>query len=272
MSSSDKLNPDRESVAEIVLALAHDCSNLLAVAELSARSAARDVNEGTRAHTDLTIVREVIDRIGVIMQRIRVLSRKDALVPELLSLNDIVRYVSSILRPLFGEGVDLTLKLDPALPTVEADRLQVEQVVLNLLLNAREAIAPRGQIAVETAAVVIDKPNADGGRLPQGEYAHLAVIDSGPGMSEATMAQAFEPFFTTKLAGRGSGLGLAGSRRIIEHYGGLIVLQSEPGRGTRVEVFLPARIPAALPGLTRGPSTHRQAPEARASHSRVSRS
>lgn len=271
MPSSDKpVEPDRESIAQLVLALAHDCSNLLAIAELGARNAARDLPRGTRAHGDLQIVRDVIDRMGVMMQRIRAFSRPHEVVPEPLNLNDLVRYVSSILAPLFGDRAALRLSLDPALPVIEADRLEMEQVLMNLLLNAREATAPQGHIAVQTRAIVIDKTDAGNhAALTTGVYAQVTVTDTGRGMTEATLARVFEPFFTTKVAGAGTGLGLAGSRRIVERSGGSILIESDTRQGTRVKVLLPARIAGALGHPRRTPGARRQP---RATGASVSRS
>jgi signal transduction histidine kinase len=270
MSPRDKT--DREDIAELVLALAHDCSNLLAVAQLSLRSAGRALDRGAPAHANLQIVREIIDRMGVMMQRIRALSRGHDLVPELLSLNDLARYVCSILGPVFGEQARLTLRLDPALPLIEADRLEMEQVLMNLLLNARAASAPGGQIGVETCTVVIDKASASTTRRPAtGVYARLTVIDTGRGMTEAALAHVFEPFFTTKAAEEGTGLGLAGSRRIVERCGGCIFIHSDTNRGTRVEVLLPARSAGALVG-SRATGHRRRPAVASASMKRVARS
>jgi signal transduction histidine kinase len=263
MSSRRKIGAaDRDSIAEIVLALAHDCSNLLAVAEFSAASAAREVDQESWASANLRIVRDALDRLSVMMQRIRAYSGRQEIVPEALSLNDLVKYVSSTLGPFLGEHVTLTQMLEPALPAIEADRLEMEQVLMNLLLNAREAIAPQGRIAVETRTIVLEEPRVNtSGHLGAGIYVLLAVADSGPGMSQATLARVFEPFFTTK--GDGGGLGLAGSRRIVERYGGSIFIESSPGQGTRVEVFVPTRTPAA-------PAGPRRAPVARARQSSAS--
>jgi len=246
MSGKDSTGaPDRESVAESVLALAHDCNNLLAVAQLIARRAARTLDRGTSALTDLKVVLDTIDRMGVLMHRIRALSRPD-LVLEPLNLNDLVRYVSSLLGPLFADHVDLALELDPALPAIEADRLEMEQVLMNLLLNGREAIASEGRIVVETTTIVIDRPTSGARKLATGAYVRLAVTDTGQGMTKAALAHVFGPFFTTKAAGEGSGLGLAGSRRIVERLGGSILINSDIGLGTRVEVFLPVHAPSAV--------------------------
>jgi two-component system cell cycle sensor histidine kinase/response regulator CckA len=271
MTSRDKSDaPDRESIAQLVLALAHDCGNLLAIAELGARNAARDLPRGTRAHGDLQIVRDVIDRMGVMMQRIRAFSRAHEVVPEPLNLNDLARYVSSILAPLFGGRAVLRLNFEPALPPIEADRLEMEQVLMNLLLNAREATAPQGHIDVETRVVVID--NTDAGNkaaLATGVYAQLTVSDNGRGMTEATLAQVFDPFFTTKSVGAGTGLGLAGSRRIIERSGGSILIESDARQGTRVKVLLPARTAGALGQPRRAPGAR---PQPQATGASVSRS
>jgi two-component system cell cycle sensor histidine kinase/response regulator CckA len=265
MSGKDNVGaPHRESVAELVLALAHDCNNLLAVAQLSARRVARTLDRGTPALGDLKVVLDTIDRMGVLMQRIRALSRPHDLALEALNLNDLVRYVSSILGPLFGDHVDLALELDPALPAIEADRLEMEQVLMNLLLNGREAIASEGRIVVDTTTIVIDGPTAGARKLATGAYVRLAVTDTGQGMTEAALAHVFEPFFTTKTAGEGSGLGLAGSRRIVERLGGSIFIKSDVGLGTRVDVFLPIHAPSAV-GDPRTPlrgSTSGQRPSA----------
>ena len=256
--------PDRESAAELLLALAHDCSNLLAVAELGARNAARALTPGSRASRDLQTVRDVINRMGVMLQRIRAFARPHASAPEPLNLNDLVRYVSSLLAPILGDPAGPRLNLDPALPVVEADRLELEQVLMNLLLNASQAASPQGKVAVETRTLVLDRPRT-GSRAPvaTGVYAQLAVSDTGRGMSEEALAHVFEPFFTTKAPGEGSGLGLAGSRRIVERCGGSIFIESAPHQGTRVEVLLPARTSGSLNQPWRLQSSSPQTPSAR---------
>jgi CheY-like chemotaxis protein len=162
--------------------------------------------------------------------------------------------MEKMLRRLLGEDIDLATTLDPAAGTVSADPGQLEQVLLNLAVNARDAMPGGGRLSVATSRFTLGEEHIERRhRMPPGDYACLAVTDTGVGMDEATQAHLFEPFFTTKEVGKGTGLGLATVYGIVKQSGGFIWVYSESGRGTTVKVYLP-RMPGAAEAPFPGPA------------------
>jgi CheY-like chemotaxis protein len=168
------------------------------------------------------------------------------LVPELLNLNGVVLELESMLRPLIGEDVELTTKLDPALGPIEADPGQLHQVIMNLVVNARDAMPDGGRVTIETANANVGG-NDEG--IEPGRYVTMTVRDSGEGMDEGLLGQIFEPFFTTKESGKGTGLGLATVYGIVKQSGGYVAVESEVGRGSAFTIYLRRAdgIPQAAP-------------------------
>jgi CheY-like chemotaxis protein len=167
-------------------------------------------------------------------------SRSQVFEPKVVSLNDVVAGMSGLLRRLVGSDVNLTTTLDTALGSVKADPVQLEQVLMNFVVNARDAMPRGGRLHVGTANVTIEESDAHTRpRIPPGTYVRLAVTDTGVGMDEATRARIFEPFFTTKPPGRGTGLGLATVYGIVAQSGGHITVDTKPGLGSSFRVFLP---------------------------------
>jgi CheY-like chemotaxis protein len=176
--------------------------------------------------------------------------------PKVLDLNKLVTGLSTMLRRLIGEDVDLQLVLRPDLGMVSADPGQIEQVLMNLVVNARDAMPKGGTLTIETANVDLDETySARHLAVRPGPYAQIAVSDNGGGMDEVTQARLFEPFFTTKASGRGTGLGLSTVFAIVKQNGGNLDVYSVPNRGTSVKVYLP-RIdrPAAVEAETSRPT------------------
>ena len=230
-----------DSIGRLAGGVAHDFNNLLTVI-LSCAEALR-TGLAARLAPDPEDVEEILaagERARDLTRQLLSFARRQVIAPVALDMNKVVRGSERLLRRLLGEDIELQVKLQPALWPVRCDPGQLEQVVMNLSVNARDAMPGGGTLTLETANVLLAE-GADG-RAPRaspGEYVRLAVRDSGTGLSEEARAHLFEPFFTTKPAGRGTGLGLATVYGIVRQSGGHIRAESERDRGTLFEVFLP---------------------------------
>ncbi|MGH6928797.1 MAG: ATP-binding protein, partial [Dongiaceae bacterium] len=183
------------------------------------------------------------ERGASLVQRLLAYSRKQALAPAELDLNGLAADMEDLLRRTLGEDVDVELKLSPRLWTAMADRGQVENALLNLAVNARDAMPDGGKLTIETGNVGLDKDYADlNAEVLPGDYVMLAVTDTGTGMSADVIERAFEPFFTTKEVGKGSGLGLSMVYGFARQSGGHVKIYSEVGHGTAVRLYLPRHI------------------------------
>jgi CheY-like chemotaxis protein len=242
-----------ESVGRLAGGVAHDFNNLLTVINghcdlLLARLSAADplrfsVNE----------VRSAGERAAALTQQLLAFSRRQILQTRVLDLNAVIRETASLLKRLIGEDVQLAISLDPALGMIKADPGQISQVLLNLAVNARDAMQNGGHLTLETANVEFDESHAAAHEdLQAGRYVQLAVSDDGTGIDEETQRHLFEPFFTTKEQGKGTGLGLATVYGVVRQSGGWISVSSEPGTGSTFRIYLPAvdapaESPAAVP-------------------------
>jgi len=222
-----------EAIGRLAGGVAHDFNNLLTViggyAGLLEQSGAADPSVREAADE----ITAAADRAAGLTRQLLALSRRQLATPKAVDVNALITGLEPMLRRTLPESIEIELSLDASLPAVEADPSQLDQVLLNLSLNARDAMPQRGHLRIETRRGI-------GGRL-----VHLVVSDTGVGMSEATRLRAFEPFFTTKPAGEGSGLGLSTTYGIVRQIGGSIMLESAPGCGTRVIIDLPAASTAA---------------------------
>jgi len=228
-----------DTVGQLAGGIAHDFNNLLAVILNYADFVAEALPEGD-LRRDVEEIQHAATRAADLTRQLLIFARREVTNPQVLDLNLVVGGVEKLLRRTIGEHVELVLKLAKDLPCVRADPGQIEQVFLNLTLNARDAMPGGGQLVVETSAVELDSGYYAGHPdLAAGRYVRLSVSDTGSGMSREVAARAFEPFFTTKPAGRGTGLGLATVYGIIIQAGGNIDIYSELGTGTRVSIQLP---------------------------------
>jgi PAS domain S-box-containing protein len=229
-----------ETVGQLAGGIAHDFNNLLAVILNYADFVADELPEGD-LRRDVEEIQRAATRAADLTRQLLIFARREVTNPQVLDLNDVVAGVEKLLRRTIGEDVALVLSLADDLPCVRADPGQIEQVFLNLTLNARDAMPRGGRLVVETSAVDLDSAS-DPGRpgVTAGRYVRLSVSDTGAGMTEAVAARAFEPFFTTKAPGQGTGLGLATVYGIVIGAGGNIAIESDVGRGTRVSINLPA--------------------------------
>jgi two-component system, cell cycle sensor histidine kinase and response regulator CckA len=237
-----------EAVGRLAGGIAHDFNNLLMAIQGYGDFALGKL-DGHPARADVQEVKRAADRAASLTGQLLAFSRKQVLRPEVLDLNEVVREVDGMLRRLIGEHVDVQVALDPQLPRVRLDRGQIEQVLMNLVLNARDAMTGGGTLTVTTRRVDVSPARAERVvGLEPGPHALLVVGDTGLGMDSDTRAHAFEPFFTTKEQGKGTGLGLATVYGIVSQSGGTVVLDSAPGKGTAVSIYLPVAVETrALP-------------------------
>jgi len=229
-----------EAVGRLAGGVAHDFNNLLTV--ITGYSdlllAKRDLQEGQR--TALEQIRRSAERGGALTNQLLAFSRRQPLQPRTIHLNELVLQIEKLLRRLIGEDIELVTIPAAARDVAEADPGRLEQVIMNLAVNARDAMPDGGKLTIETGTVQLSEsfPARQLGVKPGG-YVTIAVVDTGVGMDEQTQSHLFEPFFTTKSAGRGTGLGLATAYGIIRQSGGAIGFFSELGLGTTARIYLP---------------------------------
>ena len=230
-----------EAVGQLAGGVAHDFNNILTAIVGYADLLAADFGPTDRHLEDLEEIRKAARRAAALTRQLLAFSRKQVLEPRVIDLNAIVQNLDKMLRSLMSENIELKAEYAPGLAAARADPNQLEQVIMNLAINARDAMPQGGTLTIETGNATLDEDYAARHvSVVPGEYVMLAVSDTGCGMDEDTKARIFEPFFTTKPAGRGTGLGLSTVYGIVKQSGGNIWLYSEPGKGTTFKVYLPA--------------------------------
>ncbi|MFI5401606.1 MAG: PAS domain S-box protein [Planctomycetota bacterium] len=246
-----------ESIGRLAGGVAHDLNNQLSVIMGSVELAHRSLDRNGTVVTELRRIQAAGERAAALTQQLLAFGRKQVLNPRLLGLNTLVANVRDMVGRILGDDIRLCLKLG-RVGQVRVDPLQIEQVILNLVINARDAMPHGGRLVISTEEVALEEGP---GGLPRGRYALLRVADTGIGMNSETLARAFEPFFTTKEVGKGTGLGLAVAHGIVTQSGGHIDAESAPGEGATFRIHLPvvegeAHAEAApVPAAARGSET-----------------
>ncbi len=252
-----------EAVGQLAGGIAHDFNNLLTAILGNTQLLLRDLPPGDASRADVEEIRKASDRAAALTRQLLAYSRRQMLQPEVLDLNAVVADMDRMLRRLIGEHLEfVTSSTADDLGRVRADRSQIEQVIVNLALNARDAVPEGGTVTIETGNASLDEAfvRTHLGSVA-GAYVMLAISDTGTGMDAAVRAHLFEPFFTTKPVGKGTGLGLATVYGVVKQSGGYITVDTAPGRGSRFTVYLPrlaaAGSPAALPNRAEPPAARR---------------
>ncbi len=244
-----------EAVGRLAGGVAHDFNNLLTVIDgYSNLLLDRHDDPADPMRHDIEQIKRAGERASNLTRQLLAFSRKQILKPTIIDLNMVVTDMEKLLRRLLGEDISIHTHLEPTLGRIKADRGQLEQVIMNLAINARDAMPGGGQLTLETANVTLDELyTRQKVEVEAGNYVLLAISDSGIGMSQETVSHIFEPFFTTKEQGKGTGLGLATVHGIIKQSGGHINVYSELGQGTTFKIYLPP-FQEVAPGSVAAPS------------------
>ena len=228
-----------EAIGRLAGGVAHDFNNILSII-IGHGELLLAMGNDERTRSGIQQIQRAAERAASLTQQLLAFGRKQVLQPTILDLNEAVAEVQTMLARVIGEDIELIAKLHPSLGTVKADPGQVEQVLMNLAINARDAMPQGGRLTMETSNEEINPERGRDLDLTPGHYVMLRVSDTGHGMDNTTLSHIFEPFFTTKPVGKGTGLGLATVYGIVKQSGGSIQVESEAGRGTEFRILLPA--------------------------------
>lgn len=230
-----------EAIGRLAGGVAHDFNNILAIINACTEFLRDRIDPAAEPSRYVDNIKKAIERGSALTKQLLAFSRTSAIQPRVLDLNERLKDIGKLLRPLMGEDVEILIASKSPSAVVEADPGQLDQVVVNLAVNARDAMPRGGKFILETGAVKFDEAFADQHQaMAAGKYVVLAVSDTGFGMDEATISRIFEPFFTTKELGKGTGLGLATVYGIVKQSAGHILVYSEPGHGTTFKIYLPS--------------------------------
>ncbi len=229
-----------EAVGRLAGGIAHDFNNLLMVVSGYTEVLLDQLTSAHPLHSKVEAIQQASDRATTLTRQLLAFSRKQHLELKVIDVNAIVADMERLLRPLIGEDIELTTSLAPAVGCTRADAGQLEQVIMNLVVNAKDAMSNGGKICIRTASVTLDDSyRPENSFIKHGPYVLISVSDNGQGMDRETQARIFEPFFTTKEKGKGTGLGLSTVYGIIKQSGGYVFVQSELGRGTVFTIYFP---------------------------------
>jgi PAS domain S-box-containing protein len=245
-----------EAIGRLAGGVAHDFNNILGIINACTEFLRDRINPAAEPSLYVENIKKATERGASLTKQLLAFSRTSAIQPRVLDLNERLRDISKLLRPLLGDDVEVLIVPKSPSAVVEADPGQLDQIVVNLAVNARDAMPRGGKFILETGAVRFDEAFADQHQaLPAGKYILLTVSDTGTGMDEATVSRIFEPFFTTKETGKGTGLGLATVYGIVKQSAGHILVYSEPGHGTTFKIYLPSADHKIGAGSTAEPET-----------------
>jgi two-component system cell cycle sensor histidine kinase/response regulator CckA len=252
-----------EAIGRLAGGIAHDFNNMLMAILGHTELLLIRLTPADPMRASIETIQATAERAAALTRQLVTFSRKQVISPRVLSLNTVVTDMNKMLRRLIGEDVEVVYALDPALGSVRIDPTQAEQIVMNLAVNARDAMPKGGRLTIRTSHETMDEERARWRvDVEPGEYVELSVADTGIGMDEQTLARIFEPFFTTKVQGKGTGLGLSTVYAIVQQNNGHLEVESEPGRGTTFVIRLPrvagavaVERPVEQPELPRGTET-----------------
>jgi PAS domain S-box-containing protein len=252
-----------EAVGLLAGGVAHDFNNLLMLIQGHNERLRAHFADGDPAHKEALGIEQAVNRAAGLTRRLLAFSRKQVVQPQVLNLNEVLGEVAKMLDRLIAKDISLLVTLSPSLWPVKADPGQLEQVILNLVVNSRDAMPQGGKLVIETKNVEISSTTPwqrDG--APPGQYVMLAVRDTGIGMGAETQAHMFEPFFTTKEPGKGTGLGLSIVYGVVKQNGGWTRVDSNPGQGTTFEIYIPRAEEVVSPVTSSAPKREpRRAPQ-----------
>jgi two-component system, cell cycle sensor histidine kinase and response regulator CckA len=227
-----------ESLGRLAGGVAHDFNNLLMIISGYAQIMEERLGPESPLRRNTQQILKAAERAASLTRQLLAFSRKQVLAPQVVELNFVVEDTARMIKRLIGEDVDFSVELDPALWTIRADPGQLTQILLNLSVNARDAMPAGGKLSIRTCNCEVDATRA-AGRFAPGSYAMLVVSDTGVGMTKEVKRHLFEPFFTTKPAEKGTGLGLATVYGVVKQSGGFITVHSEVGQGAIFEIYFP---------------------------------
>ena len=230
-----------EAIGTLAGGVAHDFNNLLTVIIGNAELALIDVIKNESLRTEIEEIKKAGERAASLTRQLLAFSRKQIVQPKILDINELLTDIKKMLGRLIGDNIELLTISDPALWRVEIDSGQIDQIIINMVVNARDAMPQGGKLTIETANVELDDTyfRDRGVESAHGPYVMLAVSDTGSGMDKKTLEHIFEPFFTTKEVGKGTGLGMSTVYGIIKQNNGFVWVYSEPGQGSTFKVYLP---------------------------------
>ena len=241
-----------EAVGRLAGGIAHDFNNILTVIRMSSETLLSDLPVANECRHEATEIMKASDRASALTRQLLTFSRHQVLNPRIVVLNDVVSEIEGMVRRVVPENIVVRMELDPALDPIKADVGQLEQVILNLVINASDAMPAGGSLDVRTSNVDVDAAFIEAHLdMEAGRYVCLTVSDTGLGMDKETASRIFEPFFTTKPVGKGTGLGLATVHGIVTQAGGRVWVYSEPGHGTTFKIFIPRSGEVALAVIPR---------------------